>query len=145
MIETGTRGAASAAGPRGERGGRTGSPLRWGSAGGQQEADDGAAVGAVGGLGVAAVALRDRLDDRQTQPGPAVLAGPGAVGAVEALEGVRQEFRREPRGAVADADLQRPVQPAGAEPDCAAIRGDAQGVVDQVVDGLAQPVVVDGR
>src|SRR5215211_1477490 len=61
-----------------------------------------AAVGVAGGC-LAAVCLRDRLDDRQAQPG--AVTGSRGVGPAEALKGVGEEVGREAGPFVADVNL----------------------------------------
>ena len=69
----------------------------------QREPDVSAAAVAVRGACAAAVRSRDRLDDRQPEPGTAARAR--LVRAAEALEGARQEAGREPGPVVADMEL----------------------------------------
>jgi len=63
-----------------------------------------AAAGSVGRDGATAVCLRDGQDDRQSETGAAGVTTAGRLGAVEPLEGMRQELRREPRSLVGDGD-----------------------------------------
>lgn len=113
------------------------------SIGWEGESHDGAAVGAIGGLGMAAMAAGDRLDDGQPEAGAAVLAAAGGVGAGKPLEGMGQELGRKAGPGVADGQGDLAVAPFRLDPDGAARWGDPQGVVEQVVGRLANPVGVD--
>jgi len=62
------------------------------------------AAGPVGRDGATAVCLRDGQDDRQSETGAAGVATAGRLGAVEPLEGMRQELRRESRSLIGDSD-----------------------------------------
>src|SRR3954454_13589834 len=60
------------------------------------------AAGPVGRDGATAVCLRDGEDDRQSETCAAGVAAAGRLGAVEPLEGMRQELGRDPRSLVGD-------------------------------------------
>src|SRR5450755_3358344 len=109
---------------------------------GQGQGDRRAAVPAVAGRGAAAVGLGDGADDGQAQAGAAVGAGAPGVRAPEPLEGAGQEAGGEPGASVADLDDQ--IGPGGpaVDLDRRSRRSEAQRVVDQVVDGLADLIGV---
>lgn len=82
------------------------------------------------------------MHNRKPQPGPTIGAGAGLVGAVETVEDVRQVFGGDALAAVADGDLGLGADDAQAEVDPACGRRVADGVLDQIDQGLAQTVGV---
>src|SRR5579875_968558 len=88
---------------------------------------------------------RDRLHDRQAQPGTALGPAPAAVRPAEPLERVRQELLREPRPGISHLDGQVAAARPRRQADGAARRGGPQRVVDEVVHGLPDLVRVDQR
>src|SRR5438552_8019775 len=81
---------------------------------------------------------RDRVDDRKPEPRSVLTSG--AVGAAEALEGMRQELGREPAAAVDDVELDRAVRRGSREPNGAF--SVMQRVVDQVLECLLDPPLI---
>src|SRR6202042_1669297 len=98
----------------------------------------GPAAGSRGGLDAPAHRGHELLDDRQAEPraGRPLAAIPPVQ--VEPLERVRDVLRVDSRAGVADGDRAA----AGADRDRPARGGHPQGVLDQVRDGLEDPVVV---
>ena len=95
---------------------------------------------AVGGSRSAAVGARDRVDDRQPEPGAAARARD--VGAAEALERVREEVRRKARAGVADAHRDHAVLDRPHEPHRS--RAVTQRVVDEVAERLLETNAISG-
>ena len=80
--------------------------------------------------------------DRQAQPGAAEASGDAAVGLGEGREQAFQLLALDPHAAVGDREfkahlLRAAGEPAHADPD-AALRGELDGVADQVDQDLAQ-------
>ena len=84
--------------------------------------------------------MGDRLRDRE--PEPRARARLGRAAAVEAVEQVRQFLIRDARPLVGDAQPHAFVLVAQRQPDRAARRRHAEGVVDQVAEQLREPVAV---
>src|SRR4051794_34664415 len=99
----------------------------------------GSAVGAVGDLRSAAVGARDRLDDRQPEPGAAAAAG--GIAAREAIEGGGEQLGREARPVVADVELDATLRHGCGQLDGAAAV--AQRVVDEVPERLLEAPRID--
>src|SRR5512132_807477 len=95
----------------------------------------------IGDMGTAVVRLGDRLHDRKPEPG--ATAASGRVDAGEAVEGTRDELRREAAAVVEDVELDATVGPCHLQPDVAAAV--PQRVVDEVAERLleAHPVRLD--
>ncbi len=80
------------------------------------------------------VAACDRIDDRESEPGPAATAR--LVVPAEALEGMREELRVEPCPFVGHVQLDRPVSIACGELDRAGPI--AERVVDDIRERLTE-------
>ena len=85
----------------------------------------------------------DLLGDRQPQPGILSEALMRPV-SVETLEDLVQCLRAHARPVVVDDDLDLVLQAAGGDPHNAAGRRERAGIVDQVVDHLAEAGIVAG-
>jgi hypothetical protein len=103
----------------------------------------GAAVGPVARCRPSAVGTRDGAHDRQSEAGAPVAAGAPGIRPPEALEGVRQELRRETRSRVADLDHHARAGCPGRDHDRRSGGREPQRIVDQVVDCLADAIRLD--
>ena len=101
------------------------------------------AAGTVAGRRHSAVRRGDGLDEREPQSGTPVTARPAGVWAPEPLERIRQETVRKARPGITDLDVKSGAVGDRREHDRGSPRGEAQRVIDQVVDGLADPVRID--
>jgi len=100
------------------------------------QGDHGTAAGMVARRCLAAVGVRDGAHDGQAQAGPAVAPGAPGIRAGEPLEGGWQELGGETGTVVADLDDQVGAGCPGRDQDGSSGRGEAQRVVDQVIDRL---------
>src|SRR6185369_9486413 len=92
-------------------------------------------------VGAAAMGPRDRLDDRQAEPG--AVAAAGGIAPAEALEGAVDELGREAGAAILDVDLDLAHRIACPDGDLAGAV--LEGVLDQVGERLleAQAIALD--
>ena len=104
---------------------------------------DGSAARRVAGDRDSAMRAGDGLDDGEPQAGSSVVTGAAGIRAPEALERMRQETGREAGTMVADLDVKVRAAGLDGQHDDRAAGGEPQCVVQEVVDGLADPVRVD--
>src|SRR5436190_1461792 len=85
----------------------------------------------------------DLAGDRQTEPGvlPKTLLRPVSV---ETIENLFQRIGTDTGTVVVDHDLDFALQSAAGDPDGTIGRRKRAGIVDQVVDDLAEPGIVTG-
>src|SRR5829696_2201901 len=137
--------AGSSGGAGGVRG-TAGVVPRWVGGQGEDHPEAGAPAGDAVDLDGAAVDGGKGGHDRQAEPGAAAGGGAGRVGPVEALEDPLGLLGGEAGAVVDDLDggPGAAVEGGGPDPDLdrAAGRGVGEGVVDQVGQHLAQPLVV---
>src|SRR4051812_10739931 len=105
----------------------------------QHERRPGAGIGA--DLERAAVRLRDRPRDEETEAGPR-LRSPGDVGAAELLEDEARLVAREARAAIDDRDPRDAVLRAYRQLDLVVAGRVLHRIVDEVRQHLAQPLAV---
>ena len=109
----------------------------------QTQSYDGSAARRIASDRRSAVRAGDGLDDGEPQAGASVVTGAAGIRAPEALECVRQESWREAGTIIADLDVKVRAAGPGGQHDDRAARGEPHRVIQQVVDGLADPVRVD--
>ena len=102
-----------------------------------------AGADAAGDVDLAADRLDQVLDDREAQAGPAELAAPRLVDAVEPLEDAGQVVAGDADPGVGDLDARsRRSMTRATDADRAVLGRVLDGVVDQVVDDLADGLLV---
>src|SRR3954470_15249856 len=107
-------------------------------AGRQCETEGGPRARAARHADLAPVGTDDLADDRQAQPCPAAVPRPRHL--VEPLEDVGLILGRDPLAGIRDGQANRPVHGTGRQADLAPPFGMPQGVADQVVEDVLDPL-----